>query len=190
MGMSSQYNNQCFKISHQKTPSEIASDLFQDTFVESAYDNKGKFSHLLARLPQSEFVRLYSAQTTASIFIQGYWLQLCLQNNKKKIINRDTQIQLEIEVSIDSYGYTLLTFIRFNKNISRFKLKNITAFNLLNSEEGYHYIARAAVKVFAKVVPSLNYNHLSQMHLPVVLVLMNIDKKIETAFDSKMVLIQ
>lgn len=188
--MSNIFQHLIIKPSSNKTASEIASEIFQETFVESAYDKSGKFSHLLARLPQSDFIRLYSAQTTASIFIQGYWLQLCIQNNKKRVINRETQIELLLEVNVNPYGYTELSFYRFNKRVCRFKLKHISAFDLLNTEKGFHCIARAAVKAFAKIQTSLTMQSFSQANLPVVIVLMNQEKRVEPEFSSERVLLQ
>jgi hypothetical protein len=186
-------NNFVFKSSGNsgiKSASDIASEIFQDTWVESAYNKKGQFSHLLARLPQSEFVRLYSPQTTASVFIHGYWLQLCLRSNKKRILNRETQIELGMDVTVNNFGVTELSFFRLDKKIHRFKLKHISAFDLLNTENGYHYLARAAVKVFSKMQPLLNLQKLSMAHLPIVLVLMHQEKKCSSEFDSNLVLLQ
>jgi hypothetical protein len=189
--MSNIQNHFLLEFARNKTASEIASEIFQGTFVESAYDKKGKFSHLLARLPQNEFVRLYSVQTTASIFIQGYWLQLSLQNIKKKILNRETQVELLLEVAVNEFGVTELSFFRFNKRVCRFKLKQISAMDLLNTENGFHCIARAAVKAFHKVQSSnINLQTLSQARLPVVLVLMNQEKKMTSDFESNKVLLQ
>ncbi len=183
-------NGFMLKSSTNKSASEIASEIFQGTFVESAYDKKGKFSHLLARLPQNEFVRLYSAQTTASIFIQGYWLQLCMHSSKKRIINKETQIELFLEVGVNEFGITELSFFRFNKRVCRFKLKHISAADLLNTENGFHCIARASVKAFHKVQPFLNLQNLSKASLPVVLVLMSQEKECESGFNSNRVLLQ
>lgn len=168
----------------------MASEILQGTFVESAYDKRGKFSYLLARLPQSEFIRLYSTQSTASIFIQGYWLLLCLQNMKKRILNRETQIELTLDVGVNEYGVTELSFFRFNKRVCRFKLKHISAADLLSTENGFHCIARAAVKAFHKAQYSFNLQMLSQVHLPVVIVLMNQVKKRAPEFDANRVLLQ
>ena len=188
--MSSLHNQLIIKSSQNKSASEIASEIFQGTFVESAYDKKGKFSHLLARLPQSEFVRLYSVQTTASIFIQGYWLQLCLQTNKKRIINRETKIELFLEIAVNEYGFTELSFFRFNKKICRFKFKHTFANDLLNTENGFHSIARAAVKAFSKIGGLANAPLLPQTHLPVVLVMVNHEKRKPSEFDPQRVLLQ
>ena len=182
-------NNFIIKSSRNKTASDLASEIFKGTFVESAYDKQGKFSHLLARLPQSEFVRLYSAQTTASIFIQGYWLQLSIQGNKKRIINRESKIELLLEVGVNEYGTTELTFFRFNKRIWRFKLRHISAADLISTEDGFHCIARASVNAFSKVQSFLNRQTISPTHLPVVLVLMNQEKINLPTFDSSRVLL-
>ncbi|MES2615585.1 MAG: hypothetical protein V4591_09240 [Bdellovibrionota bacterium] len=188
--MSNIQNHSSLKSSQNKTASELASEIFQGTFVESAYDKKGKFSHLLARLPQSEFVRLYSAQATATIFIHGYWLQLCLQGGKKRIINRETQIELLLEVAVNEYGFTELSFFRLKKRICRFKLKHISAADLLSTGNGFHCIARAAVKAFAKTQSTLNPQILAQAHLPVVLVLTNTERTMPSEFDRNRVLLQ
>lgn len=188
--MSNLQNNFIIKSSSNKSASDIASEIFRGTFVESAYDKRGKFSHLLARLPQNEFVRLYSAQTTASVFIQGYWLQLCVNGNKKRILNRETKIELMLEVGVNEYGITELSFFRFNKRVCRFKLKHISAADLLNTENGFHCIARASVKAFAKTQTLLNMQMLAQAHLPVVLVLMNQENRAIPEFDSNRVLLQ
>lgn len=188
--MSNAQNNFNFKSTCNKSVSEIASEIFQGTFVESAYDKRGKFSHLLARLPQAEFVRLYTPQTTATIFINGYWLQLCLVNSKKRVVNRETQIELLLEVAVNEYGMTELSLFRFDKRIARFKLKHISALDLLNTANGFHCIARAAVKAFAKVQTCFNMNSLAQSHLPVVIVIMNQEKNISSEFDAARVLLQ
>ncbi len=189
--MSNIHNGSMLNQSHLKSPSEIATEIFQGTAVESAYDKKGKFSHLLARLSPTEFVRLYSPHTTASIFIKGFWLQLCVSDNKKKIINRETQCELGLEVAVNEFGMTILSFFRFSKRIARFKLKHISAADLLNTEQGYHCLARAAVKVFYKVQPIQSAQKLAMTYLPVVLVLMQKEKNPRSAtFSRNAVLLQ
>jgi hypothetical protein len=189
--MSNIHNGFVLKSASAKTASEIASDIFQGTFVESAYDKEGKFSHLLARLPQSEFIRLYSPQTTASIFIQGHWLQLSLLGKQKKILNRDTKVELTFEINANAFGYTELIFYRFEKRVARFKYKKQSPIDFLTTENGFHSIARAAVKLFSQSQLANNLMHqFSQVKLPVVIVLMYQEKQTLTQFDSSKVLIQ
>ena len=91
-------------------------------------------------------------------------MQLSLQNSKKRILNRETKIELLLEVAVNEYGTTELSFFRFDKRICRFKLKQISAADLLTTENGFHCIARAAVKAFHKVQVCVNLQMLSQAH--------------------------
>lgn len=188
--MSNIQNGFVLKPAPAKTASEIASDIFQGTFVESAYDKEGKFSHLLARLPQSEFIRLYSAQTTASVFIQGHWLQLSLQGNKKKIINRDTKMELQLEVQMNPFGFTELIFYRFDKRVARFKYKKLSPMDLLSTENGFHILARAALKTFHQNYYPQYPQEFFNSNLPAVIVLMYQEKKPAPHFDASRVLLQ
>jgi hypothetical protein len=175
----------------ERSASQIASDIFQGTFVESAYDKKGKFSHLLARLPQSEFFRLYSPQTTATLFIQGYWLQLCLRSSKKRILNRETQTELTLDVAVNEFGVTQLSFFRFDRCVMRVNIRSLSAADLLSSEAGFRCVARAALKAFVKLQPhSLNVRMLSHSHLPMVLVVIHQDQKDDFDFQASRVLLQ
>jgi len=130
------------------TASDMANDIFQGTQVESIYDGRGEFSHLLATLPREDFLRLYGALATANVFIEGYWFELCLKNTKKSIINRETKMQLRLDVFADELGRTTLSFYRYDKCVAKFKFKRRTVKELLCSEDGYFMIARAATQVF------------------------------------------
>lgn len=151
-----------------KTPSEIASELFQGTKVESAFDKKGKFSHLLARLSKHEFAKLYSPNTTVTIFIQGYWFQLCLKGKNKKILNRDTNTFLNLEIYTNEYGITVLEMMYLGKKVGKFRFKNLNSEDLPYTTEGYYAIARAAVKVFTKIQSNYAIQKSSMNNLPVV----------------------
>ncbi|BBH52747.1 hypothetical protein [Fluviispira sanaruensis] len=171
-----------------KTPSEIASELFQGTKVESAFDKKGKFSHLLARLSKNEFSKLYSPNTTVTIFIQGYWLQLCLNEECKQILNRETNTYLTIKNLKIEDGYIKLSLFHINKCAGKFKFKNLSISEFFTSADGYYAIARAAVKVFAKIHNSFAIQKNEIHYLPVVQIIPEEDNEIY--FDARYVNIQ
>jgi hypothetical protein len=151
-----------------KTPSEIASELFQGTKVESAFDKKGKFSHLLARLSKNEFAKLYSSNTTVTIFIQGYWFQLCLNGKNKKILNRETNTFLNIDIYTNDFGITVLEMTHLGKRVGRFRFKELSPEDLPYTTEGYYALARAAVKVFTKIQSNYALQKSSMHYFPVV----------------------
>jgi hypothetical protein len=151
-----------------KSPSEIASDLFKGTKVESAFDKKGKFSHLLAKLSKNEFMKLYSPNTTVTIFIQGYWLQLCLNNRTKKILNRETNTFINLEIYTNKLDITVLEISYQGKKIGVFYFKYLSYDDIIYTTEGYYALAKAAVKVFAKIQSFYSIQKTHLQYLPVV----------------------
>ncbi|KAB8032148.1 hypothetical protein [Fluviispira multicolorata] len=171
-----------------KTPSEIASELFQGTKVESAFDKRGKFSHLLARLSKNEFFKLYSPNTTVTIFIQGYWLQLCLKDKNKIILNRETNSHLALETLENEFGFTTLILSHMGKYVGKFKFRSMTSSEIFETSEGYYAIARAAVRVFTKIQSSFALRKTEMHYLPVVQIMPEEDLEIQ--FDANLVNIQ
>ena len=171
-----------------KSPSEIASELFQGTKVESAFDKKGKFSHLIAKLSKNEFVKLYSPSTTVTIFIHGYWFQLCLNSKNKKILNRETNTFLNIEIFSNKFGSTILKLYYLGKKVGEFNFRNISSEDLPYTAEGYYAIARAAVKVFAKIQSNNALQKSSMQYLPVVQIMP--EENDYRYFDSNLVNLQ
>ncbi|APJ03414.1 hypothetical protein [Silvanigrella aquatica] len=171
-----------------KSPSEIASELFQGTKVESAFDKTGKFSHLLAKLSKNEFTKLYSPNTTVTIFIQGYWLQLCLNSKNKKILNRETNTYLNLEIYTNNFGITILEMYYLGKKVGKFQIKKLNSDDLAYSPEGYYILARTAVKVFSKIQSSYTMQKVPMHYFPVVQI---IPEDNETSFfDRNLVNIQ
>ena len=95
-----------------------------------------------------------------------------------------------MEVAVNEYGVTELSFFRFQKCVMRFKLRNISAADLISTESGFHCIARAAAKAFYKLQTTPNFQVLSQSHLPMVLVLIQQEKRKGLEFDVNRVLLQ
>ncbi len=162
--------NKKMKTNHcaYKSASEIASEIFQGTKVESAFDKKGKFSHLLARLSKNEFTKLYSPNTTVTIFIQGYWFQLCLHGKNKKILNRETNTFLNIDIYTNDFDITILEMIHLGKKVGKFRIKGLSINDLPYTTEGYYTLAKAAVKVFTKIQSNYAQQKNSMNNFPVV----------------------
>jgi hypothetical protein len=175
---------------NNKLASDLAAEIFKGTLVESAYDKKGKFSYLLARLPQSEFIRLYSINTSVSIFIQGFWLQMNLHSLKKTVLNRESKIELNLEFAINEYGICEVSFFRARKCVGRYKFKNMTAFDLFTTENGFHLIARAAAKTFYKIHHKTYVSNFFYSHIPAVMILPFQDRDKNLDFDASYVLLQ
>ncbi len=181
-------SNNSQSLNKNKSAQEMASDIFNGTKVESAYDVNGQFSHLLAKLPPAEFMRLYAPGTTASIFIQGNWLQLCLQQSRKKIVNKTSRCEITLEIGVNEFGVTEVSFYRFSRRISKVKFKTLKAQELLTTEIGYHRLARAAVRAFANFMPQNPAQKLLAQKLPVVVVVMEKEQKADNnQFDSSLV---
>lgn len=172
----------------QKTPQEIATELFQGTKVESAFDKKGKFSHLLAKLSKNEFFKLYSPETTVTIFIQGFWLQLCLKDKNKQILNRKTNTILNLEIYNDEFGLTILEMKYLGKKVGKFKFKKISSTDLPYTTDGYYAIARSAVKVFSKIQNNYNWQKINIYNFPVVQIIP--EENCFEIFDSNLVNLQ
>lgn len=171
-----------------KSPQEIASELFQGTKVESAFDKKGKFSHLLAKLSKNEFFKLYSPNTTVTIFIQGFWLQLCLKEKNKQVLNRETNTILNIEILNNEFGITILEIKYLGKKVGKFNFKHISYKDLPYTTEGYYAIARAAVKVFLKIQNNYMNQKYCNYKLPVVQILP--EENTYDSFNSSLVNLQ
>lgn len=150
-----------------KTPTEIASDIFQETKVESAFDKKGEFSFLLAKLPKDEFTKLYSINTTVTIFINGFWFQMSLLRQNKYIYNRETKTFFKINIFVNNFEFTILEII-YKGKISKFRFKKLSYIDLLYTTEGYYSLAKAAAKIFFKINNNFNNQYSSSEYFPVI----------------------
>ena len=56
--------------------------------IESAYNDEGEFTHLVAKMDSKEFYRNYSLNTEAAVFIQGHWLTFSDAPFGKMVTNR------------------------------------------------------------------------------------------------------
>jgi hypothetical protein len=136
---------------NNKSPSEIATEIFQGTKVESAFDHKGKFKFLIAKLPKNDFNKIYSSNTTVTIFIQGYWLQLSLHSNQKTILNRENNSLLNTKIYQNEFNITILELYYFGKKVVHYKFKELSPEDLLKTTKGYYILAKAAVKAFTRL---------------------------------------
>ncbi|MGY3804153.1 hypothetical protein ACWNT8_08845 [Pigmentibacter ruber] len=172
----------------QKTASEIAQEIFKVTKVESSFDRKGRFLHLIAKLEKKDFIRLYSPATTVTIFIQGFWLQLMLNGKNMLVLNREDNISFNIEIIENDYHLNKLKISYQNKILGLFTSKKIMISTKPNTTDEYFFIAKSIVKILQKI-RNRNYgNELNNYKYPVIQIIPNDIDKIE--FDSNLVNIQ
>lgn len=171
-----------------KTPSEIAQEIFKVTSVESSFDKKGKFIHLIAKLARSEFIKLYSPDTTVTIFIQGFWLQFIFKENIMKVLNRENNITLEIEIINNQFNLNKLKILYFNKVLGVFTSRKIFLTNRPNTTDEYYFIAKSVIKVFHKLMNISYVQELNNFKYPIIQIIPN--DKCEIYFDANLVNIQ
>ena len=157
--------------SSQLLASEVALDLIDRTRVQSAYDSFGNLSHLVATVPRNEFFKLYPKHTTASIFIQNKWLQFCLSGKSPTVVSRISGAQIRIILAQDEWGSTVLKFVHCSEILIERKLRGSLAELIFISSEGLQYLAKAAVKAFAKIESQATYIAPRSKNFPCVHVL-------------------
>lgn len=130
---------------------EVALELIDRTHVQTAYDQSGRLSHLVATLPRKEFFKLYPASTTASVFIQGHWLQVSLARQTGAILSRLTGIKLRIEIASNECGATLLRIFHTRECVVSRKVSRLSPNDLQDTSEGLQVIAKAAIRALEKI---------------------------------------
>ena len=135
----------------QKTASEIAKEIFKVTKVESSFDREGRFLHLIAKLGQKEFIKLYSPATTVTIFIQGFWLQLMLNEKNMRVLNRGDNEYFNIEIIENDFHMNKLKISYQNKTLGLFTSKKLLISTKPNTTDEYFFIAKSIVKILEKL---------------------------------------
>lgn len=84
---------------------QITERIYDRAEVESAYDSRGHLKFLLARIPRSEFFRLYGQTTFATLFHRGLWIQFARHGKSIAVSERTSGMKFHLELRKNAFGW-------------------------------------------------------------------------------------
>ncbi len=133
---------------------DLASEFFDKAEVYTTYDKRGKLSHLEARLPRSEFFRLYPPSTTASVYTLGHWLQFSVADQKSYVTSRHTGAKLAFSVECLPWTLPQIVFHKGEKLVLRHEVASLNLDELIETQLGLEVVAKAAARAFERILGS------------------------------------